>query len=175
MVWGVIGLKNIDLWYCMKTNKAISRSEKIKVSFTLLGIAVAIFFGLYRMTVNAGNLHIEHQKIMKESFLGKSKGIITNIYNYKGQTLTIKYKIRCDIHNLHRLLMLCRCFSDVPYELFITGKEEDKVVFDKLVKSYSDARYMAEFKIEETEVELLVDNVSNLLEFAKDNGHTSVL
>jgi uncharacterized protein len=70
---------------------------------------------------------------------------------------------RCDIHNLHRLLMLCRCFTDVPYNLFITEREEDKVVFDKLVKSYSNARYGMDFKIEEPEIVVLIDKVSELI------------
>jgi len=74
---------------------------------------------------------------------------------------------RCDIHNLHRLLMLCRCFSDVPYNLFITDKEEYRIIFEKLVKSYSNARYVADFKIEEIEIDLLIDRISSLLEFTK--------
>jgi HEPN domain-containing protein len=74
---------------------------------------------------------------------------------------------RCDIHNLYRLLLLCRCFSEVPYELFITGREEDRVVFEKLVKSYSNARYGMDFRIEEGEIDLLMERVSSLLKFDK--------
>lgn len=74
---------------------------------------------------------------------------------------------RCDIHNLHRLLMLCRCFTDVPYKLFITDREEDMAAFDKLVKSYSNARYGVDFKIEEFEIELLIDRGVELLKFTK--------
>ncbi|WP_285058098.1 HEPN domain-containing protein [Pedobacter ginsengisoli] len=70
---------------------------------------------------------------------------------------------RCDIHNLHRLLMLCRCFSDVPYMLFITGSEADEIVFEKLVKSYSNARYRMDFEIEKGEIGLLVLKVSELV------------
>jgi HEPN domain-containing protein len=72
---------------------------------------------------------------------------------------------RCDIHNLHRLLMLCRCFSDVPYKLFITNREEDNAIFDKLVKSYSNARYGMDFKIEELEVDMLLEQVSELMNY----------
>jgi HEPN domain-containing protein len=75
---------------------------------------------------------------------------------------------RCDIHNLHRLLMLCRCFSDVPYGLFITGREEDRVVFEKLVKSYSSARYGMDFRIEEGEIDLLMERVSGLVGFGQE-------
>lgn len=80
---------------------------------------------------------------------------------------------RCDIHNLHRLLMLCRCFSDRPYQLFISDQGDDKdlqtdhqAIFDKLVKSYSNARYLTDFKIEESEVSLLIDKVSALIRFS---------
>ena len=74
---------------------------------------------------------------------------------------------RCDIHNLHRLLMLCRCFSDVPYQLFITGREEDRVIFTRLVKSYSSARYGTDFKIEEAEITSLRDKISELVSFSR--------
>jgi len=70
---------------------------------------------------------------------------------------------RCDIHNLYRLLMLCRCFSEVPYGLFITDREEDRIVFDKLVKSYSSARYGMDFRIEEGEIDLLMGRVQGLV------------
>lgn len=75
---------------------------------------------------------------------------------------------RCDIHNLHRLLMLCRCFSDVPYQLFITGVEEDKVAFDMLVKSYSNARYTTDFEIEESDIDILIEKTSQLVRFSKE-------
>ncbi|MHA4896349.1 HEPN domain-containing protein [Pedobacter sp. PWIIR3] len=75
---------------------------------------------------------------------------------------------RCDIHNLHRLLMMCRCFAEVPYRLFVSGETADLVAFDKLVKSYSNARYRTDFMIEEWEVELLIGKVIGLLEFSKE-------
>jgi HEPN domain-containing protein len=70
---------------------------------------------------------------------------------------------RCDSHNLQRLLMLCRCFSEEPYQLFISGNKEERVVFEKLLKSYSNARYAADFSVEELEVKLLIDKVSKLI------------
>jgi HEPN domain-containing protein len=72
---------------------------------------------------------------------------------------------RCDIHNLHRLLMLCRCFTDAPYQLFISGREEDRAAFDKLVKSYSNARYGMDYKIGEVEISLLIDKASELVRY----------
>jgi len=84
---------------------------------------------------------------------------------------------RCDIHNLHRLLMLCRCFSEQPYKLFIPDhaadkilKTEDQNIFDKLVKSYSNARYAIDFKIEESEIRVLIDKVSALMKFSMTPG-----
>ena len=81
---------------------------------------------------------------------------------------------RCDIHNLYRLLMLCRCFTDVPFKLFITGSEDDQAIFDKLVKSYSNARYALDFKIEALEIDMLLEQVSSLLNFAKDDVRPTV-
>lgn len=73
---------------------------------------------------------------------------------------------RCDIHNLNRLLLMCRCFSNVPYDLLNSTDENEKLAFDKLVKSYSNARYGTDFKIEEFEIKLLVFKVEELLKFS---------
>jgi hypothetical protein len=53
----------------------------------------------------------------------------------------------------------------VPYTLFVSGRDEDKIVFEKLVKSYSSARYRTDFMIEESEISLLIDKVSELVKF----------
>src|ERR1035437_4242909 len=42
---------------------------------------------------------------------------------------------RSDMHNLARLINLCRCFSDEPTELFPRRNEEDKRLFQLLLKS----------------------------------------
>lgn len=84
---------------------------------------------------------------------------------------------RCDIHNLYRLLMLCRCFTELPYSLFISvhahnrsTRTDDKITFDKLVKSYSNARYAPDFKIRKAEIRILIDKVSALIRFSKKPG-----
>jgi len=59
----------------------------------LLCIATIIIYGLSRTIVSAENLKVEHRKILKESFLGNSKGVITSIHYYKGHSLEVKYKI----------------------------------------------------------------------------------
>jgi hypothetical protein len=63
--------------------------------------------------------------------------------------------------------MLCRCFSDVPYKLFITGKEGDRVAFDKLVSSYSNARYNDGFLVSVENADCLYERVSALMTIAR--------
>lgn len=69
---------------------------------------------------------------------------------------------RSDIHNLKRLLMLSRCFSEALYDLFLSGDAYDKELFDVLVGAYCNARYSADFTIDKNSVQSLFDRVSNM-------------
>jgi len=74
---------------------------------------------------------------------------------------------RCDIHSLYRLLMLCCCFSDVPYNLFLSNKTSKDPLFSALIESYLKARYVDGFVIREEDLVKLSERCSMLLEFTK--------
>lgn len=70
---------------------------------------------------------------------------------------------RSDIHNLYRLLNLCNSFSSAPSNLFLSDKDEDKRLFEILVKSYSASRYSDNFKVAPTDAEQLFIRVSTFV------------
>ena len=74
---------------------------------------------------------------------------------------------RSEVHNLHRLLGICRCFSDQPYQLFLTGSAEDQRLFDVLVKSYSGARYSSDFSVTKEDAKCLHDRVLTFVTLTK--------
>ncbi len=47
---------------------------------------------------------------------------------------------RSEFHNLYRLLRLCQCFSERPFQLFLSSPEDEQL-FDVMAKSYSGSRY----------------------------------
>lgn len=61
--------------------------------------------------------------------------------------ITLFMQYRSDIHHLHRLLKLCRCFSDDPYDHYLASGAERKKLFDILTRSYSRARYSETFSV----------------------------
>jgi uncharacterized protein len=73
---------------------------------------------------------------------------------------------RSDMHNLIRLLHLCRCFSDEPLEVFPLKTDADRNLFQLLLKSYSDARYRDEYNISAEDAGLLWTRVKALVELA---------
>ena len=74
---------------------------------------------------------------------------------------------RSDMHNLGRLLNLCKCFSDGQIELFPRRTEEDKRLFQILVKSYSDARYKDDYQVSDSDAEDLCTRVLEFCELIK--------
>lgn len=74
---------------------------------------------------------------------------------------------RSEFHNLHRLLGLCRCFSELPYKLLVGEDREDRRLFDILIKSYGQARYATEFEVEEKDAKKLHYKVSLFVELVK--------
>lgn len=61
--------------------------------------------------------------------------------------ITLFMQYRSDIHHLHRLLKLCRCFSDDPYNHYLASGSERKKLFELLTRSYSRARYSETFSV----------------------------
>ncbi|HZY38379.1 MAG TPA: HEPN domain-containing protein [Mucilaginibacter sp.] len=74
---------------------------------------------------------------------------------------------RSDMHNLARLLNLCKCFSDGQIDLFPRRTEEDKRLFQILVRSYSDARYKDEYQVFDHDAEELCTRVQEFCELIK--------
>ncbi|WP_285059812.1 HEPN domain-containing protein [Pedobacter ginsengisoli] len=70
---------------------------------------------------------------------------------------------RLEMHNLHRLLRLSLWFSEIPYKMFVTGRNDDERLFDVLIKSYSQARYKDDFSVDGQDAEELYDRVSAFL------------
>lgn len=74
-----------------------------------------------------------------------------------------------EIHNLKRLLHLCRCFSDEPANLLLqTGSYEDKELLDLLVKSYSMARYKHNFDASYEDADRLLKCVGKFIELTSE-------
>ncbi|MFC4213355.1 HEPN domain-containing protein [Pedobacter lithocola] len=74
---------------------------------------------------------------------------------------------RSEVHNLNRLLRLCNSFSDVPYNMFLTGRQTDEDLFDILIKSYSQARYGKTFLVVEIDAQRLFEKISSFVELTK--------
>lgn len=73
---------------------------------------------------------------------------------------------RSEFHNLSRLLHLCTCFSERPYQLFLST-QEDQRLFNVLAKSYSASRYRDDFAVCRKDAESLYHRVAAFLLLAK--------
>jgi hypothetical protein len=78
--------------------------------------------------------------------------------------IRVNIAYRSEIHNLSRMLGLCKSFSEEPYKLFLSGNPEDQRLFDLLVKSYCGARYTSSFSVDHDEATKLYHRVSSFLE-----------
>ncbi|WEK20020.1 MAG: HEPN domain-containing protein [Candidatus Pedobacter colombiensis] len=124
--------------------------------------------------------HFNHRMILADGFLtGAHECIITEQHNVcvfmlhqvVEQTcialIRVHLAYRSDIHNLHRLLRLCCCFSDAPIKMFLSGSPDDERLFEILLKSYSAARYKDTFNVSEDDSWLLYNKVTEFVALAK--------
>jgi HEPN domain-containing protein len=74
---------------------------------------------------------------------------------------------RSEMHNLYRPLGLCDSFSLAPSGLLLSGGDDRKRLFEIMVKSYSAARYKADFKVEKDDAEQIFINVSAFLKLTE--------
>ncbi|MBC7417835.1 MAG: HEPN domain-containing protein [Pedobacter sp.] len=74
---------------------------------------------------------------------------------------------RSDMHNLYRQLRLCNSFSTAPSWLFLSGGEEDKRLFEIMVKSYSAARYKDDFRVNQADAEQIFIRISNFIKLTE--------
>ncbi|MFF5380283.1 HEPN domain-containing protein [Pedobacter suwonensis] len=74
---------------------------------------------------------------------------------------------RSEFHNLYRLLRLCQCFSERPFQLFLSTLEDERL-FDIMAKSYSGSRYKDDFTVSRRDAESLYQRVASFLLLAKE-------
>lgn len=75
---------------------------------------------------------------------------------------------RIDLHNIARLLNLCRFISEQPTRLFLPGEKESERLFQILRDSYGNARYKEDFKIAESDAINIGEKVAALVELAEN-------
>lgn len=81
---------------------------------------------------------------------------------------------RSEIHNLSRMLSLCRSFSDRPIKTFISNSPEDKRLFNILLKSYSDSRYGSSFCVSQHDAQFLYDRILSFVILVKEMCCTKI-
>lgn len=124
--------------------------------------------------------HYNHRFPLATGFLKSAKECLTNQhYNLSAfmahqvveqcciVLIRVHLAYRSDIHNLYRQLRMCDSFSPAPSSLFLSGREEDKRLFDIMVKSYSAARYKDDFKVEQADAEQIFTRVSTFLKLTE--------
>ncbi len=74
---------------------------------------------------------------------------------------------RSEFHNLYRLLRLCTCFSQRPFQMFLSTPEDERL-FDVMAKSYSASRYSDDFSVSRQDVENLHQRVTSFLVLARE-------
>lgn len=125
--------------------------------------------------------HLSHHMPLAEGFLNGateclSKGQYTVcvflLHQVVEQSLIALIRVhlayRSEIHNLGRMLGLCRAFSERPVQLLLSGSVEDKRLFDVLTKSYSGARYAKNFTVNEEDAKAIFKKVCAFQELTKD-------
>lgn len=75
---------------------------------------------------------------------------------------------RIDLHNIARLLNLCRFISERPTHLFLPCDQESERLFQTLPDSYGNARYKEDFKIDETDAINILEKVAAFVELAEN-------
>lgn len=124
--------------------------------------------------------HYNHRLPLAAGFLASAKECLTNQhYNLSAfmahqvveqcciVLIRVHLAYRSDIHNLYRQLRLCDSFSSAPSRLFLSGREDDKRLFEIMVKSYSAARYKDDFGVEQADAEQLFIRVSTFVKLTE--------
>lgn len=75
---------------------------------------------------------------------------------------------RIDLHNLNRLLSLCKCFSDKPADLFLSDDNESVRLFKILRESYGNARYSEDFRVAEEDAIVILEKVDAFVSLAEN-------
>ncbi len=75
---------------------------------------------------------------------------------------------RIDLHNLNRLLNLCKCFSDKPAAMLLGEDDESVRLFKILRESYGDTRYSEDFKVGQDDAIKILDRVDAFVNVAEN-------
>ncbi|WP_316743021.1 HEPN domain-containing protein [Pedobacter antarcticus] len=133
-----------------------------KVLYSVDGMAVADFILPDELPRNleATEMQFEKRYALADAFLSGAEVCLNNgqyaictflLHQVVEQCcitmITLFMQYRSDIHHLHRLLKLCRCFSDDPYNHYLSSGGERKKLFEILTRSYSRARYSETFSV----------------------------
>jgi len=124
--------------------------------------------------------HYHHRFPLATGFLASAKECLANQhYNLTAfmahqvveqcciALIRVHLAYRSEMHNLYRQLRLCDSFSPAPSSLFLSDREDDKRLFDIMVKSYSAARYKDNFEVEQADAEQIFTRVSTFLKLTQ--------
>lgn len=131
--------------------------------------------------------HVAHRMALAKGFLecareslcGGNNSIATfSLHQAVEQACMVLIKVHIDyrsgFHNLHRLLGLCRSFSDEPYNLLVGDSLSARRLFDILMKSYSKTRYSLDFTVTQKDAEELLEKVSSFIELVESMCRTKM-
>lgn len=77
-------------------------------------------------------------------------------------SISLHMEYRCNIHNLYRLVMLSRCFTENLYKIFLST-DADQQLFKKLTQGYIGCRYRSDFDISIEDLKKLVCRINRVL------------
>jgi len=151
------------LLYC---KDGLLDSDPIAVFIPTKGALKALKHYEHRMPLADGFLMCASECLEKEKF-----GICAfMLHQAVEQTciclMRVHIAYRSEFHNLYRLLRLCQCFSEKPFQLFLSTLEDERL-FDVMAKSYSGSRYKDDFTVSRQDAEHLYQRVASFLLLAK--------
>lgn len=139
------------------------------------------------MAYERARKHLEHRMMLalgffecaRDSLSRGSYNITTfSLHQAVEQSCILLIKIyldyRSDFHNLHRLLGLCRSFSDEPYALLVGESASSRRLFEILCKSYGKTRYVMDFLVSREDAVTLLETVNSFLHLVKSMCKTKM-
>lgn len=170
--------------------EAIQKNSRFFITVYSLGELIYSYDGItlrnltkridFSNASSKANKHFNHRLTLAEGFLTGAKECLSNrqfnvctfmLHQVVEQCciglIRVHLGYRSEVHNLNRLLRLCNSFSDVPYNMFLTGQQLADGLFDILVKSYSQARYGNSFLVGEIDAQCLFEKISVFVDSTK--------
>jgi len=135
---------------------------------------------IFPQSVIKAQKHLSHHMPLAEGFFNGAGECLAKeqftvcvfmLHQVVEQCLIVLIKVhlayRSEIHNLKRMLGICRAFSDEPLKTLLSGSAEDQRLFGLLVKSYSGARYANTYSVSDEDAKALYQRVSAFLSLTK--------